>query len=144
MDPLKIFIAEDNDDHAEMIIDALEEHNPENQILRFINGELLISYLEELTQGDDTESLLPDLILLDIKMPIMDGLQALKIIKQNMAFRHVPTMIVSTSEYSLDIEKGYQYGANSYIVKPFDYTDFARKICEVSRFWVDISEPPKT
>ncbi|MBU3017416.1 response regulator [Paraglaciecola agarilytica] len=144
MEPLKILIAEDNDDHAEMIIDALEEHNPENKIERFINGQLLISYLEELTQRDDTESLMPDLILLDIKMPIMGGLQALKIIKQNIAFRHIPTMIVSTSEYSLDIEKGYQYGANSYIVKPFDYADFARKICEVSRFWVDISEPPKS
>ncbi|MDO6561328.1 response regulator [Paraglaciecola chathamensis] len=144
MEPLKILIAEDNDDHAEMIIDALEEHNPENKIERFINGQLLISYLEELTQRDDTESLMPDLILLDIKMPIMGGLQALKIIKQNIALRHIPTMIVSTSEYSLDIEKGYQYGANSYIVKPFDYADFARKICEVSRFWVDISEPPKS
>lgn len=144
MGPLKILIAEDNDDHAEMIIDALEEHNPENEVVRFIHGELLISYLETLKQQDGAEKVLPDLILLDIKMPIMDGLQTLKIIKQTMAFRHIPTMIVSTSENALDIEKGYQYGANSYIVKPFDYTEFARKICDVSRFWVDISEPPKT
>ena len=143
MKPLNILVAEDNDDHAEMIVDALEDYNPENKVTRFQNGERLITHLNSLQLQNFAKHLLPNLILLDIKMPIMDGLEALKLIKQNAVFKHIPVMMVSTSENALDIEQGYKYGANSYIVKPFDYKDFAQKICDVNHFWADISVLPK-
>ncbi|MBU3004597.1 response regulator [Paraglaciecola arctica] len=143
MKPLKILVAEDNDDHAEMIVEALEVYNPENTINRFSNGEQLIAHLETLQRQNIEKHLLPNLILLDIKMPIMDGLEALQLIKQNVTFKHIPVMMVSTSENALDIEQSYKNGANSYIVKPFDFTEFAQKICDVNRFWADISELPK-
>ncbi|WP_158967202.1 response regulator [Paraglaciecola sp. L3A3] len=143
MKPLNIIVAEDNDDHAEMIVEALQDYNPDNKVVRFSNGDLLISHLQDLKRQNLAKHLLPNLILLDIKMPLLDGLEALKLIKADPAIKHIPIMMVSTSENSLDIEQSYRCGANSYIVKPFDYTDFARKICEVNRFWADISELPK-
>ncbi|MEG3767188.1 response regulator [Alteromonas sp. 14N.309.X.WAT.G.H12] len=143
MSSLHILVAEDNIDHAEMILDALEEFNKENKIEHFSNGDLIVSHLLNLQELENGESSMPDLILMDIKMPIMDGLEALRLIKENPALKHIPIMMVSTSENSLDIEKSYRYGANSYIVKPFDYTEFAKKICEVNHFWADISKLSK-
>ncbi|WP_339725164.1 response regulator [uncultured Paraglaciecola sp.] len=143
MKPLNIIVAEDNDDHAEMIVDALQDYNPENKVIRFRNGEQLISHLQDLKQQKVAKHLLPNLILLDIKMPLMDGFEALKLIKDDETIKHIPIMMVSTSENALDIEQSYKYGANSYIVKPFDYTDFTKKIVEVNRFWAATSELPK-
>ncbi|MEP1445777.1 MAG: response regulator [Paraglaciecola sp.] len=143
MKPLHIIVAEDNDDHAEMIIEASQDYNPHNKLVRFCNGDLLISHLQSLKQQNIAKPLFPDLILLDIKMPLIDGLEALRIIKADPAIKHIPIMMVSTSENTLDIEQSYKDGANSYIVKPFDYTDFAKKICDVNRFWADVSELPK-
>ena len=143
MSALHILVAEDNNDHAEMIIDALEEYNKNNKIVHFANGYLLITHLLNLKKLENPEKQFPDLILMDIKMPIMDGLEALRLIKENNSFRHIPVMMVSTSENDVDIEKSYKYGANSYIVKPFDYDDFAKKICEVNHFWADISKLSK-
>lgn len=140
MNALHILVAEDNEDHAEMIMDTLEDCNKNNKIIHFSNGELLIAHLFNVIALDTTEKQMPDLVLLDIKMPIMDGLEALKIIKNNAALKHIPVMMVSTSENAIDIEKSYKYGANSYIVKPFDYEGFAKKIGEVHHFWTDISE----
>ena len=140
MNSLHILVAEDNEDHAEMIIDALEDYNKNNRIIHFQNGELLIAHLLNIGGVKNTKTQLPDLILMDIKMPIMDGLEALRLIKENAALKHIPVMMVSTSENALDIEKSYKYGANSYIVKPFDYKEFATKICEVNHFWADISK----
>lgn len=140
MNPLHIFVAEDNDDHAEMIIEALEDYNQNNNIIHFRNGERLITHILKISALNNAKPHMPDLVLMDIKMPVMDGLEALKIIKGNSDLRHIPVMMVSTSDNSLDIEKSYSYGANSYIVKPFDYKEFAKKICEVNHFWADISK----
>lgn len=142
MKPLYIVIAEDNDDHAEMIVEALEGYNANNKVVRFSNGRALITHLEAISLHIGENTRFPDLILLDIKMPVMDGLEALQQIKQNSALKHIPVMMVSTSENALDIEQSYKLGANSYIVKPFNYEQFAKKICDVNRFWSDISELP--
>jgi len=139
MKSLHILVAEDNEDHAEMIIDALKEYNQNNIVTHFSNGALLMTYLMQLKKIKES---MPDLVLLDIKMPVMGGLEALKLIKDNVWLKHIPVIMVSTSDNELDIGRSYENGANSYILKPFSHADFVRKMHEINRFWVDISRLP--
>lgn len=142
MRALNILIAEDNDDHAEMIVDSLEDFNSENTVKRVENGDLLIHHLDALKADRDTGAEMPDLILLDIKMPVLDGIGVLKIIKQDAAFKKIPVMMLSTSDSEIDVKKCYRLGANSYIIKPFDYSEFSEKIRNLNAFWATLSKIP--
>jgi len=142
MKALDIVIAEDNDDHAEMIVESLEEYNPKNTITRCSNGEELLKLLEQRSAAQSGNP--PDLVLLDIKMPGLGGINVLRSIKSNATLKAIPVMMVSTSNHNADIRKCYELGANSYIVKPFDYKTFANKIHELNAYWAKVSETPNT
>ncbi len=137
--PLNILLAEDNEDHAELIIDTLESFNISNRIVHVTNGEEVLDLLE---RSINNPSLQPNLILLDLKMPRMDGITTLKHIRQMAAFKTIPVIMVSTSSIDIDIESCYAMGANSYITKPLQFEEFTRKIRELNLYWVLTSEIP--
>lgn len=139
MNPLFILLAEDNDDHAELMIEALEDYHELNRIERAANGEELVNFLESLQLVDTT---FPDLILLDLKMPRLDGFGVLSQLKSDNRLRRIPIMVVSTSDYRTDVDKAFQLGANSYITKPIHHDEFLKKMQALNEFWVRTSERP--
>lgn len=139
---LTIFLAEDNVDHAELITDSLKEFNIANEILHFCNGESLLQYLRK--EAPYTEvAVRPDLILLDLKMPRLDGISTLREIRSDDMLKSIPVLIVTTSSTDAEIEACYKLGANSYITKPLQFDEFNRKIKELNLYWVLTSELPR-
>ncbi len=141
--PVLIMLIEDNDDHAELITDALNNTIVANRVLRFVNAESALEYL----QGDRAvetpeEYPLPGVILLDIKLPGMDGFHMLKKVRQNKRTRRLPVIILTTSRREDEIARGYELGANSYIVKPVKFEEFRAKIIDLKMYWVLTSELP--
>ncbi|MDX1695394.1 MAG: response regulator [Ketobacteraceae bacterium] len=139
MKALTILLAEDNEDHAELIIESLRDFNVGNEVIHVADGQALIDYLAELRDAPDR---LPDLILLDLKMPRLDGKGALRIIKEDEVYRTIPVLVVTTSGNQVEIEECYKFGANSYITKPLKFDDFHRKIRDLNLYWVITSELP--
>lgn len=140
MRALSILLAEDNADHAELIIDSLKDFNIGNQVEHVGNGEELVEYLQSRSHD---KNLLPDLVLLDLKMPRMDGKTALKKIKQDPVLRSLPVLVVTTSANQAEIEECYNFGANSYITKPLRFEELNRKIRDLNLYWVITSELPE-
>jgi len=141
--PLTILLAEDNHDHAELIIDTLEEFHLGNKIVHVTNGEDALKYLTELHVDEDGQTMKPDLVLLDLKMPRLDGIGTLRAIRQRTELQTLPVIVVSTSSTDKDVNECYELGANSYITKPIQFEEFTRKIRELNLYWVLTSELPR-
>lgn len=142
MKALNLLVAEDNPDHAELIIDVLAECNKDNIIHHVFNGRELLNYLDSISNLNDGPIMLPDIILLDIKMPLVGGIDALKVLKSHSVYKTIPVIVLSTSAHDKDIADCYEQGANSYIVKPFESADFELKLHELNAYWANISELP--
>lgn len=123
-------LAEDNRDDAELTREALKEADPRVTLHWVRDGEECLDYL----RGDNP---LPDLILLDLNMPRMDGREALREIKGNPAWRHIPVVILTTSEAETDVMESYQHHANAYIVKPITIDDLIDVMTQLSMFWLN-------
>jgi CheY-like chemotaxis protein len=133
---LNVLVIEDNQDHAEFIVDAIYAANPDHRVLLERDGESAVNELEH-TRGE-----LPDLILMDIKMPRLDGLSALRILKNTEKLRLIPVVIVTTSTTSLELDEAYRAGASGYIKKPIEIDVFQEKIKQMIHYWADIVELP--
>jgi CheY-like chemotaxis protein len=136
-EPLNILLVEDNLAHAELVIRSFRDHRIINEIEHLSNGETALDYL--FRRGPYTSpqsSPRPHLILLDLRLPRVDGLEVLKEIKRSDALRTIPVVILTTSETEQDIVKAYQYYANSYLVKPVDFAKFVRLIEDLGFYWL--------
>lgn len=142
--PLTILLAEDNIDHAELIVETLKEFNIGNDIKHVTNGEQVLDYLQSKPPFDATTYSKPDLILLDLKMPRLDGKGTLQQIRQLDGYKNTPVVMVSTSSTDADIYECYNLGANSYITKPLQFEEFTRKIRELNLYWVLTAELPSS
>jgi CheY-like chemotaxis protein len=134
MKALKILLAEDNVDHAELMTDTLCEFNPDNEIFHVDNGEKALQFLR--AESPYEHAFVPDLIMLDLKMPRMDGMTLLKIVKRDEAIKNIPLLIVSTSTEQREVMSSFELGANSYITKPLQFEEFSRKIRDLNAYWV--------
>ncbi len=140
---LTILLAEDNEDHAELIIDTLQEFNIGNEVVHVTNGEEVMDYLHRRGAFTGRSNVDPDIVLLDLKMPRMNGKETLVEIRKSSRFSDVPVIMVSTSRNDEEIQACYQAGANSYITKPLQFEEFTRKIRELNLYWVLTSELPR-
>ncbi|WNO11472.1 response regulator [Teredinibacter sp. KSP-S5-2] len=122
MKKIQILFAEDNDDHAELIVDSFDECKDQYQLIRSHDGQQLINDLKNRLRS---HSDLPDVILLDIKMPSVDGVRTLQKIKSDQRLKKLPVIMLTTSNRDTDIDECYRYGADGYMVKPFSYNDFS-------------------
>jgi CheY-like chemotaxis protein len=139
-----ILLVEDNMDDAELTIMELSKHNMANNLHHVIDGEQALEFIfstgEFAGKHDMLQSL--KLILLDIKMPKLDGIEVLKKIREDERTRLIPIVILTSSREDPDIKKCYQLGANSYIVKPVNFERFAEAIRGLGFYWLLLNQPP--
>ncbi len=129
-----ILLVEDNEDHAELIKLSMKSHNLANKIIHLPDGEQALDYLF----GDSMKR--PVIILLDLRMPKVDGLQVLKKIKTHNSTKHIPVVVLTTSDNDADIKTAYKYHANSYLVKPSGFQNFSMLIRELGIYWLLVNK----
>lgn len=129
-----ILIAEDDDGHAELIIEGLRETGLKNEIIRFEDGLKLWNYLHSQCRDDMLENNQEFLILLDINMPHMDGVTVLEKIKNDICLKDIPVMMLTTTEDPREVERCYQLGCNVYITKPIEFIKFAEILQRLGLF----------
>lgn len=142
-DDIEILLVEDNKNDAELTIRALRKKNVTNSIVHLKDGASAINFLfgrEEFKHRDT--SVKPRVILLDLKMPKVDGLEVLKIIKSDELTRKIPVVVLTSSRENPDIERAYELGANSYIVKPVEFESFSQVISDLGLYWMLLNQRP--
>jgi CheY-like chemotaxis protein len=138
---IEILLVEDNPHDAELTIRALRKQNLANRLVHLQDGEEALEFLYGTGKfaGRDVDRL-PKVIFLDIKMPKVDGISVLKVIKSDERTKSIPVVIVTSSAMDPDIKKCYALGANSYIVKPVEFDDFAKTISELGLYWMVVNK----
>lgn len=136
MDQLpSILYAEDNENDIELTLAAFKQCNLLNRIDVVRDGQQVIDYLKYEGEFKSREKEKPVVILLDIKMPKLDGIQALKIIKSDTDLKTIPVVMLTSSSIETDLVKSYNLGANAYVVKPVDFDDFIEAVKKIGSFW---------
>jgi CheY-like chemotaxis protein len=137
-----ILLAEDNPNDAELTLSALAENNLANRVISVKDGVEVIEFLRCEGKFKDRKKGNPAVILLDIKMPRMDGIQVLQIIRNEKAFKTIPVVMLTSSREEPDLKKCYELGANAYVVKPVDFQEFFDAVKQLGVFWAVINELP--
>ena len=138
-----VMLIEDNLDHAELVMRTLAEHQVVNQIRHFTEGQSALDYL--FRRGEYTDpatSPRPNLILLDLRLPRVDGLEILKEIKNSDELRCIPVVVLTTSEAERDIARAYLNHANSYLVKPVGFEEFNKLMEDMGFYWLGWNTSP--
>lgn len=137
---LSILVAEDDADDRVLLADAFAESGVAVALDFVADG---VELMERLARRDADVTLgLPDLVLLDLNMPRMDGREALRAIREHEELRHLPVIILTTSKAELDIRVSYQLGANSYVTKPRRFDELIAVLRSLERYWMDIVQLP--
>jgi two-component system response regulator len=139
---IDILLIEDNEDDAELTIRALRKDNVARHIVHLKDGEDALDFLFGNGQyiGRNTNNR-PLLILLDLKMPKISGLEVLEQLKSNEQTKTIPLVMLTSSKEHPDVEKAYALGANSYIVKPVDFDNFRKVVNDLGIYWLHVSQP---
>jgi len=140
--PPYILLAEDDPKDVELTLQALDEYHLANKVAVVNDGEEALEYLYRQGKHKDRPQGLPAVILLDVKMPKVDGLEVLSRIKQDPALRTIPVALLTSSRMEEDLVRGYELGANAYVVKPVDFHNFVEAVKKIGAFWVLLNEPP--
>jgi CheY-like chemotaxis protein len=137
-----ILLAEDNARDVELALAALSEHNLANQVEVVGDGAQALDYLycRGTFKSRTTDN--PAVILLDLKMPKVDGLEVLRAIKQDEKLKSIPVVMLTSSREESDLVRSYQLGVNAYVVKPVDFQAFLAAVKQLGVFWAMLNEPP--
>ena len=138
----RILLAEDDPKDIELTLNALSEYNLANEVLVAPDGVEALDYLCRRGQFSDLPDGNPAVILLDLKMPRMDGIEVLRQIKSDEKMSSIPVVILTSSRESRDLETCYELGVNAYVVKPVKFPDFVEAVKQIGVFWALINEPP--
>jgi CheY-like chemotaxis protein len=142
MDTKKILLAEDDPKDIELTLTALEEHNLANEVVVARDGTEVLDYLYQRGQFAERPAGQPAVILLDLKMPKVDGLEVLRQIQDNPALKTIPVVVLTSSREDQDIVESYHRGVNAYVVKPVAFDDFVDVVKQLGLFWVLTNESP--
>ena len=137
-----VVIVDDNSADRMLAVTALHRSRLKNPILEFGNGEELMDYLLRRGPYTDVPNHKPLVILLDINMPVKNGLEALKEIKENPDLRNIPVIVLTTSSDERDIVRSYDLGVNSFITKPVCFPDFLEVMRQVGQYWLELVSVP--
>ncbi len=140
---VEILLVEDNPNDAEMTIRALKKHNLANSLVHVSDGEEALDFLfargaysaRQMQNG-------PKMILLDLKLPKIDGLEVLKAVKEDSRTKLIPVVVLTSSTEEKDIIESYKLGVNSYIVKPVDFDKFVQAIKDLGLYWLLLNQSP--
>jgi CheY-like chemotaxis protein len=137
-----ILLVEDDSKDVELTLAALEENHLANRIVVLENGEEALDYLYERGKFEKRSGGNPIVVLLDNKMPKVNGLEVLKTIKADENLKLIPVVVLTSSRETPDLIEFYKHGVNAYVVKPVDFAEFMNVIKHLGIFWAAINEPP--
>jgi CheY-like chemotaxis protein len=142
-EPILVMLVEDNVDHAELVIRTLEEHRIANRVRHFLDGQSALDYLFQRGEFlNRTDNARPHVILLDLRLPRVDGIDVLKTIKEDDHLKTIPVVVLTTSEAEKDVAKAYYNHANSYLVKPVGFDEFKRLMDDLGFYWLSWNTNP--
>lgn len=142
-DPLHILLVEDNEAHAELVIRGMRNQQVANRIHHVSDGEQALDYLfMRGAYADPVKNPRPNFILLDLRLPRVDGLEVLRIIKTTPSLLRIPVVILTSSDAEGDIARSYDYHANSYVVKPLDFKTFTILMKDLGFYWLGWNAKP--
>ena len=137
-----IVLVEDNPNDLELTLVALERSQLANEVIVMRDGAEALDYLFRRAGYADRAGGNPAVLLLDLKLPKVDGLQVLDAIRQNEELRSIPVVMLTSSREELDLSRAYQLGVNAYVVKPVEFKEFVSAISDLGIFWAVLNEPP--
>jgi CheY-like chemotaxis protein len=138
----RILLVEDNLKDIDLTLAALEEHHLANEVVVARDGVEGLDYLYARGKFAGREAGLPAVMLLDIKMPKLNGLEVLRQMKSDPALKNLPVVMLTSSREEPDLAASYALGANAYVVKPVDFAQFVDAVKQVGAFWAVLNEPP--
>jgi CheY-like chemotaxis protein len=137
-----ILLVEDNAKDVELTLAALGEHHLANEVIVTSDGAEALDYLYCRGKFADRPKKNPAVVLLDLKMPKVDGLEVLRIVKSDPQLKSVPIVVLTSSREEVDLVRSYELGVNAYVVKPVDFAAFVEAVKEIGAFWAIVNEPP--
>ncbi len=137
-----ILLAEDNPNDADLALRALNAQQPAGGVLVATDGSEALDCLYRRGAFAARHEVDPAVVLLDLKMPKVDGLEVLRQIKADPQLKSIPVVVFTSSNQEIDVVRSYQLGANAYVVKPVDFQQFLAVLQEVRTFWIRVNEPP--
>ena len=143
-EPVEILLVEDNANDVELALHALQKNKLTNRIHVVRDGAEALDYIFGAgPEADHSVKEMPKVILLDLKLPKVDGLEVLKRIKADPLTRMIPVVVLTSSREESDIVASYQLGVNSYIVKPIDFQQFTEAVRQLGLYWLLLNQPPR-
>jgi len=140
---VEILLVEDNPNDAELALRALRKNKLANNVVRVSDGEEALDYIFARNEFKSNYKFnIPRLILLDLKLPKVDGLEVLRIIKADKVTKLIPVVVLTSSQEENDMVESYQLGVNSYIVKPVDFDKFIESVRNIGLYWLLINQQP--
>ena len=139
---VEIVLVEDDPNDAELIIRVLKKHNLSNKIIHLKDGAEALDFL--LARGayaQRTNCRTPKVVLLDLKLPKLNGIEVLQQIKSNERTKNVPVVVLTSSKEERDLKEAYELGVNSYVTKPINFDEFARTVAEMGMYWLMLNKP---
>jgi CheY-like chemotaxis protein len=142
-EPLVILYVEDNKDHADLVVRTLKKHRVANELHMASDGEEALDYLFRRGKFESPEtSPRPSVVLLDLRLPKVDGLEVLRIIKTTDELLRIPVVVLTSSEAEQDMAKAYDHHANSYLVKPIGFDEFTQMMEQLGFYWLSWNSYP--
>lgn len=134
---VEVLLIEDNPEDAELTIRVLKKNNLANNLIHLHDGEEALEFL--FAKGNNN---IPKLILLDLKMPKVDGIEVLRKIKNDAQKKIIPVVILTSSKEERDVIESYHLGVNAYVVKPVEFEKFVEAVAHLGLFWLILNQPP--
>ena len=138
----RILIVEDDPRDVELTLTALEDYKLANEVVVCRDGQEALDYLHSRGKFSDRVNENPAVMLLDLKLPKVDGLEVLQRIKSDERLRMIPVVVLTSSHEEKDMMRSYKLGVNAYVVKPVDFHEFVNAVKELGVFWAVINQPP--
>ena len=140
---IEIILVDDNPNDAELAIRALKKHNMANKMIHLRDGAEALEFIFGKNDSSTALTVQPKLILLDIKMPKVDGIEVLRKLKSDPRTKKIPVVVMTSSQEGKDMVESYNLGVNAYVVKPLDFHEFVNTVKEIGLFWILINKIPE-
>jgi CheY-like chemotaxis protein len=138
----RILLVEDDPSDVELTLEALAEYNLANEVVVARDGKLALDYLHRRGEFNARADENPAVMLLDLKLPKVNGLEVLQQVKSDERLRMIPVVVLTSSQEEKDMMRSYKLGVNAYVVKPVDFHEFINAIKELGVFWAIVNQPP--
>jgi len=144
MNEVEVLLVEDSPHDAELTVRALKKHNLANRLVHVKDGAAALDFIfSEGTDGQRAVGRSPKVVLLDLKLPKVDGIEVLRRLKSDERTKTIPVVVMTSSREDRDLTVCYQLGVNGYVVKPVEFEDFAQAVSQLGLYWLLLNETPR-